>query len=98
MGVRERIRALFAFSTLPVTFLAVAVYAAVFISVAVLDELPAVPNANQQLGLDIDRAYDDLHKVCKLTFRPGINNYIDTLPADSWPSSPLQLSPKRYCA
>ena len=63
MGVRERIAAAFSFSTLPVTFLTIAVYAAVFISVAVLDELPPVPSANEQLGLNIDRAYDDLHKV-----------------------------------
>lgn len=63
MGVRERIAAVFAFSTLPVTILTIIVYAAVFVSVAVLDELPAVPSGNKQLGLNIDTAYDDLHKV-----------------------------------
>jgi hypothetical protein len=63
MGARERLAAIFGFTALPVTILSLAVYAALFISIAILDELPAVPGKNDQLGLDIDRAYADLHKV-----------------------------------
>ena len=66
MGARERLAAVFGFTAIPVTILTLAVYAAVFISIAVLDELPAVPSKGDQLGLDIDRAYADLHKVLKI--------------------------------
>ena len=64
MRLKERIASIFAFTAVPVTVLTLAVYAAVFISVAVLDELPPVPsNDGERLGLDLDAAYADLHKV-----------------------------------
>lgn len=66
MGIRDRIASVLAFKALPVTFVTIVVYAAIYISVAILDELPAVPAPSKQLGLDIDVAYDDLHKVNKL--------------------------------
>ena len=54
---------LFAFKSAPVTFLFLVVYAAIFLSVAVFDDLPSVPDNTEQHGLDINRAYTDLHKV-----------------------------------
>jgi hypothetical protein len=49
------------FRTVPTTILLILVYAAVFSTVLVTDELPDVPK--DQGGLDLDRAYADLHQV-----------------------------------
>jgi hypothetical protein len=50
------------FRTIPTTILLILVYAAVFSTVLVTDELPDVPK--DQSGLDLDQAYADLHQVC----------------------------------
>jgi hypothetical protein len=50
------------FRTVPTTILLILVYAAVFSTVLVTDELPDVPK--DQGGLDLDQAYADLHQVC----------------------------------
>lgn len=50
------------FRTIPTTILLILVYAAVFSTVLVTDELPDVPK--DQGGLDLDQAYADLHQVC----------------------------------
>ena len=63
MSIRDRIASVLAFKTLPVTVVTFIVYAAIYISIAVLDDVPSVPPKNKQLGLDIDVAYADLHKV-----------------------------------
>ena len=64
MAIRDRIASVLAFKTLPVTAVTLVVYAAIYIAIAVLDDLPSVPPSKGQLGLDIDTAYGDLHKVC----------------------------------
>jgi hypothetical protein len=50
------------FRTVPTTILLILVYAAVFSTVLVTDELPDAPK--DQGGLDLDQAYADLHQVC----------------------------------
>ncbi|KAL5525905.1 hypothetical protein ACEPAG_7243 [Sanghuangporus baumii] len=66
MGIRDRIASVLAFKTLPVTVVTIIVYAAIYIAIAVLDDLPSVPTPNKQLGLNVDTAYDDLHKIAGL--------------------------------
>ena len=61
MGIRDCLRAIFAFSTLPTTVLLILTYAAVFSSVLITDNLPPVPKDTR--GLDLDRAWWDLHRV-----------------------------------
>lgn len=55
------ISAVLGFRIIPTTVLLVLVYAAVFTTVLVTDELPNVPQ--NQGGLDLDQAYADLHEV-----------------------------------
>jgi len=50
------------FRTVPITVLLILIYAAVFSTVLVTDELPDVPK--DQGGLDLVEAYADLHQVC----------------------------------
>lgn len=61
MTLVQKISSVFAFRTLPTTVLASLIYLAIFISVLVTDDLPAVPKNRK--GLDLDQAYSDLHKV-----------------------------------
>jgi hypothetical protein len=49
------------FRTVPTTVLVILIYAAVFSSVLVTNELPGVPK--DQGGLNIHQAYTDLHQV-----------------------------------
>ncbi len=60
MTLVQKISSVFAFRTLPTTVLASLIYLAIFISVLVTDDLPAVPKNRK--GLDLDQAYSDLHK------------------------------------
>lgn len=52
------------FTAIPVSVLAVVVYAAIFISVLVNDQTPDIPKS--QGGLDLDRAFHDLQTVCSV--------------------------------
>ncbi|KAG8220440.1 hypothetical protein J3R82DRAFT_3134 [Butyriboletus roseoflavus] len=61
MNIRDRLGAIFAFSTVPTTVLLVLVYAAIFSTVLVTDNLPPVPRDTR--GLDLDQAWWDLHRV-----------------------------------
>ena len=65
MSIRDRLRTVFAFNTIPTTILLVLVYVAVFTTVLVTDNLPAVPKDTR--GLDLDQAWWDLHQVGPLT-------------------------------
>ena len=58
----ERLASLVKFSSTSVTTVAIVLYAAVFASVLVLDELPGVPKNTH--GLDLDRGYEALSQVC----------------------------------
>ena len=49
------------FRTIPTTILLVLLYAGVFSTVLVTDELPNVPE--DKAGLDFDGAWSDLHEV-----------------------------------
>jgi len=57
----QSISTVLGFRTVPTTILLILVYAAVFSTVLVTDELPDVPK--DQGGLDLDQAYADLHQV-----------------------------------
>ncbi|KAF8552963.1 hypothetical protein OG21DRAFT_1442723 [Imleria badia] len=61
MSIRDRLRSVFAFNTIPTTVLLVLVYAAIFSTVLVTDNLPSVPRNTR--GLDLDQAWSDLHQV-----------------------------------
>ncbi|KAH7883336.1 hypothetical protein F5I97DRAFT_1904225 [Phlebopus sp. FC_14] len=61
MRILERVSAILAFRTIPTTVLVVLIYVAIFTSVLVTDELPAIPKNTR--GLDVDQAYLDLHQV-----------------------------------
>ena len=51
----------FKFRTVPVSVLVVVLYAVVFGSVLITDETPAI--AKDLGGLNLNQAYDDLHRV-----------------------------------
>lgn len=57
----DAVSAVLGFRSVPTTVLLVLVYVAVFTTVLVTDELPAVPS--NQGGLNITQAYADLHQV-----------------------------------
>ncbi|KAG6382055.1 hypothetical protein JVT61DRAFT_692 [Boletus reticuloceps] len=61
MSIRDCLRSIFAFNTIPTTILLVFVYAAIFSAVLVTDNLPPVPRDAR--GLDLDQAWWDLHQV-----------------------------------
>ncbi|KAI5115976.1 hypothetical protein M0805_002625 [Coniferiporia weirii] len=66
MSIRDRVAKVLGFKTLPVTVLTVLVYAAIYLAITFTDEPPAVPAPKDQHGLNIDRAYSDLHKIAGL--------------------------------
>ncbi|THH09454.1 hypothetical protein EW145_g2012 [Phellinidium pouzarii] len=66
MSIRERVASVLSFRTLPVTVLTVVVYAAIYFATAITDDLPSVPATKDQHGLNVDQAYDDLHKIAGL--------------------------------
>ena len=55
------LKAPFHFTSTPVSVLAVVIYAIIFASVLYTDELYDIPKNTK--GLDVDRAYADLHQV-----------------------------------
>ncbi|KAF9237861.1 hypothetical protein BU15DRAFT_88557 [Melanogaster broomeanus] len=61
MSIRDRVAAVLAFNTIPTTVLLVLIYAAIFSTVLVTDNLPAVPKNTR--GLALDQAWLDLHQV-----------------------------------
>jgi hypothetical protein len=63
MKILARIRDALSFTPGPTTLVAVLVYAAIFTSVLVTDELPNVPKQKKWKGLNFTRAYEDLHIV-----------------------------------
>ncbi|KII95471.1 hypothetical protein PLICRDRAFT_98578 [Plicaturopsis crispa FD-325 SS-3] len=63
MTVREALSSVFGFRPIPTTILLVLLYAAVFSTVLVTDELPEIPNDRQ--GLDLDQANADLHFIAR---------------------------------
>ena len=65
--MKVKIAPLFRFAPVQVTVLALVLYAAVFISVLVLDELPSLPKDYE--GLDLDQAFEALSKVSS-TYSP----------------------------
>jgi len=60
----ETIKKALAFRIWPTTICVAIVYAAVIVSVLVTDELPEVPSHSRQQGLNLTKAYADLHQVC----------------------------------
>ena len=63
MRFRERAASILASRIVPTTVVFLVVYAAIYLSVLITDELPSVPPSKKQGGLDVDVAYADLHKV-----------------------------------
>ncbi|KAG1734465.1 hypothetical protein EDB19DRAFT_1854474 [Suillus lakei] len=61
MGFLSGLSAVLAFRTIPTTVLITVIYAAVFSTLLVTDQLPSVPKHTQ--GLDFQQAYRDLHEV-----------------------------------
>ena len=61
MRILDRVSSVLAFKTVPTTVALVVVYAAIFISVLLPDQLPSIPKDTR--GLDLDQAYLDLHQV-----------------------------------
>ncbi|KAF9222451.1 hypothetical protein BS17DRAFT_708764 [Gyrodon lividus] len=61
MSFRNRVATVLAFNTIPTTVLLVLIYTAIFSTVLVTDNLPAVPKHTR--GLDLDQAWLDLHQV-----------------------------------
>ncbi|KAF8655629.1 hypothetical protein AX16_002983 [Volvariella volvacea WC 439] len=67
MKLLEGVTAATSFRTLPNTILLIIIYAVVFASVFITDELPDVPKKKNRQGLDLDQAMQDLHYI---TTRP----------------------------
>ncbi|EIN06389.1 hypothetical protein PUNSTDRAFT_89945 [Punctularia strigosozonata HHB-11173 SS5] len=63
MKVLHHIKNALSFKPIPVTVLAVVIYAVLFGSVVVTDELPDVPKVKRWKGLNLTEAYADLHVV-----------------------------------
>ncbi|KAG2339609.1 hypothetical protein BDR05DRAFT_938905 [Suillus weaverae] len=61
MGFLSGLSAVLAFRTIPTTILITVIYAAVFSTLLVTDQLPSVPK--HTLGLDFQQTYRDLHEV-----------------------------------
>ncbi len=61
MELKSWLSAPFKFAPIPVSVLAVLLYGVVFASVLVTDQTPAV--AKDLGGLNLNQAYDDLHRV-----------------------------------
>lgn len=61
MRISDRLGAIFRFDTIPTTVLLILVYATIFSTVLVTDQLPSVPRNTR--GLDPNRAWWDLHRV-----------------------------------
>jgi hypothetical protein len=60
----EKAAPVLAFRAIPTTVLALIIYLSVFIALIVTDALPNVPE--NQGGLNIQQAYDDLRQACSL--------------------------------
>ncbi|KIJ15630.1 hypothetical protein PAXINDRAFT_176502 [Paxillus involutus ATCC 200175] len=61
MSIRNRVATVLGFNAIPTTILLVLIYAAIFSTVLVTDNLPSVPKDTR--GLDLDQAWLDLHQV-----------------------------------
>ena len=61
MRLPDKIPPALAFKTIPTTIVLVVVYAVIFVSVLLTDQLPSIPKDTR--GLDLDQAYLDLHQV-----------------------------------
>jgi hypothetical protein len=61
MGFLSGLSAVLAFRTIPTTILITVIYAAIFSTLLVTDQLPSVPKHTR--GLDFQQAYRDLHEV-----------------------------------
>ncbi|KAG2352500.1 hypothetical protein BDR07DRAFT_1384191, partial [Suillus spraguei] len=61
MGFLSGLSAVLAFRTIPTTILITVIYAAVFSTLLITDQLPSVPKHTQDL--DFQQAYRDLHEV-----------------------------------
>ena len=75
MGLTQWIAAPFKFTPIPVSVVVVLVYAIIFASVSVTDETPSV--ARNLGGLNLDKAYEDLHIVSLVVcfFSPSHTKY-----------------------
>ncbi|KAH8119687.1 Zn-dependent exopeptidase [Phellopilus nigrolimitatus] len=65
-SIRDRAASVLAFKKLPVTIVVVFIYAAIYISLSITDNLPSFPTPAGQHGLNLDDAYADLHKIAGL--------------------------------
>ncbi|TDL26147.1 Zn-dependent exopeptidase [Rickenella mellea] len=63
MTFRDRVAEVLAFRTWPTTIVALLIYAAIYTSILVTDDLPSIPSPKRQHGVDLDAAYRDLHYV-----------------------------------
>lgn len=61
MGFLSGLSAVLAFRTIPTTILITVIYAAIFSTLLVTDQLPSVPKHTR--GVDFQQAYRDLHEV-----------------------------------
>jgi hypothetical protein len=81
MSIRNRVATVLGFNAIPTTILLVLIYAAIFSTVLVTDNLPSVPKDTR--GLDLDQAWLDLHQVsllisslpvcCSVTLQPKVS-------------------------
>ena len=98
MALRNWFSSPFKFSVVPVSVLLVVVYGVVFTAVSVTDGTPDVPD--DQKGLDLQQAYEDLHRVSAQTPFPTAGTTPlarDTHPLarllhDLTPSSPTTMT------
>ena len=67
----EKAAPVLAFRVIPTTLLALITYLSIYVALVVTDALPNVPQ--DQGGLNIQQAYEDLRQACSpvLSFRTG---------------------------
>lgn len=73
MTIRDRIAAVLAFRVAPTTITALLIYAAIYVSVVITDDLPYTPSLSKQRGVNLDAAYEDLHLVSYLTLQVNLS-------------------------
>ncbi len=61
--MRDKIASYLAFRTIPTTVAVVVVYAALFLTLILTDDVTTIPKPSKQRGLNLDEAYADLHQV-----------------------------------
>ena len=70
MNIRDRLRSILAFRPIPTTFVAIVVYASIYLSILLTDNIIPVPKlGGEHLGLNLQNAYNDLQMVLLKIYR-----------------------------